>query len=173
MGFYLVPYCQPSPHTRFLPITAIRTCHFLPVHHFGTACLAGSKVNIQQAVFKFEAISIRSPSNLSVLIIFFCILEVLVPFIFGMRIILLSGWSPTCSKLTIRPNAYAPMGTSELSTSFFTQVLRLSDRIDFLHARIIFICSDIRRRWQDITYIYIYIYVCVCVCVCVYIQCFL
>ena len=41
MGFYLV-----SP-TRFLPITAIGMCHFLPVHHFGMACLAGSKVNIQ------------------------------------------------------------------------------------------------------------------------------
>ena len=48
MGFYLVPYCQPSPPTRFLPITAIGMCPFLPVHHFGMACLAGSKVNIQQ-----------------------------------------------------------------------------------------------------------------------------
>ena len=47
MGFYHVPYCQPSPPTRFLPITAIGMCHFLPVDHFGTACLAGSKVNIQ------------------------------------------------------------------------------------------------------------------------------
>ena len=47
-GFYLVPYCQPSPPTRFLPITAIGMCHFLPVHHLGMACLAGSKVNIQQ-----------------------------------------------------------------------------------------------------------------------------
>ena len=47
MGFYIVPYCQPSPLTRFLPITAIGMCHFLPVHHFGMACLAGSKVNIQ------------------------------------------------------------------------------------------------------------------------------
>ena len=47
MGIYLVPYCQPSPHTRFLLITAIGMCHFLPVHHFGMACLAGSKVNIQ------------------------------------------------------------------------------------------------------------------------------
>ena len=34
--------------TRFLPITAIRMCHLLLVHHFGMACLAGSKVNIQQ-----------------------------------------------------------------------------------------------------------------------------
>ena len=47
MGFYLVPYCQPSPPTRFLPITTIGMCHFLPVNHFGMACLAGSKVNIQ------------------------------------------------------------------------------------------------------------------------------
>ena len=28
MGFYLVPYCQPSPPMRFLPITAIGMCHF-------------------------------------------------------------------------------------------------------------------------------------------------
>ena len=48
MGFYIVPFCQPSPPTRFLLITAIGMCHFLPVHHFGMACLVGSKVNIQQ-----------------------------------------------------------------------------------------------------------------------------
>ena len=47
MGFYLVPYCQPSLPTRFLPITAIGMGHFLPVHHFRMACLAGWKVNIQ------------------------------------------------------------------------------------------------------------------------------
>ena len=46
-SLYLVPYCQPSPPTRFLPITAIGMCHFLPVHHFGITCLAESKVNIQ------------------------------------------------------------------------------------------------------------------------------
>ena len=28
MGFYLVPYCQSSPPTRCLPITAIGMCHF-------------------------------------------------------------------------------------------------------------------------------------------------
>ena len=28
MGFYLVPYCQPSPPTWFFLITAIRMCHF-------------------------------------------------------------------------------------------------------------------------------------------------
>ena len=32
MGFYLVPYCQPSLPTRFLPITDTGMCHFLPVH---------------------------------------------------------------------------------------------------------------------------------------------
>ena len=47
MGIYLVPCCQPSPPTRFLSITAIGMCHYFPVHHFGMACLAGSKVNIQ------------------------------------------------------------------------------------------------------------------------------
>ena len=47
MGFYLVLYRQPRTPTRFLLITDIRMCHFLPVHHFGMACLAGSKVNIQ------------------------------------------------------------------------------------------------------------------------------
>ena len=47
MGFYLVPYCQLIPPTRFLLITAIGMCHYFPVHHFGIACLAGSKVNIQ------------------------------------------------------------------------------------------------------------------------------
>ena len=44
--FYLVPYFQLSLPTRFLLITAIGMCHFLPVHHFGMACFAGSKVNI-------------------------------------------------------------------------------------------------------------------------------
>ena len=48
--FYLVPFFQRSPPTRFLLITAIGMCHFLPVHHFGMACLAGSMVNIQQMV---------------------------------------------------------------------------------------------------------------------------
>ena len=48
MGFYLVPFRQSNPPTRFLLITAIGMCHFLPVHHFRMACLAGSKVNIQQ-----------------------------------------------------------------------------------------------------------------------------
>ena len=47
MGFYLVPFRQLSPPTRFLLINAIGMRHFLPVHHFGMACLAGSKVNIQ------------------------------------------------------------------------------------------------------------------------------
>ena len=47
IGFYLVPYCQPRLTTRFLLINAIGMCHFLPLHHFGMACLAGSMVSIQ------------------------------------------------------------------------------------------------------------------------------
>ena len=31
----------------FFRLLAIGMCHFLQVHHFGIACLAGSKVNIQ------------------------------------------------------------------------------------------------------------------------------
>ena len=45
--FYLVPFFQPRPPTRFLLKTTIGMSHFLPVHHFGMACLAGSKINIQ------------------------------------------------------------------------------------------------------------------------------
>ena len=48
--FYLVPFFQPRSATQFFLITAIGMCHFLPVHHFGMACLVGSKVNIQQFV---------------------------------------------------------------------------------------------------------------------------
>ena len=36
------------PPTRFPLITAIKMCHFLPVHHLGMAFLAGSKGKIQQ-----------------------------------------------------------------------------------------------------------------------------
>ena len=36
------------PPTWFPLITAIRMCHFLPVHHLGMAVLAGSKAKIQQ-----------------------------------------------------------------------------------------------------------------------------
>ena len=39
--------CQFLP-TQFPLITAIRMCHFLPVHHLGMAFLAGSKAKIQQ-----------------------------------------------------------------------------------------------------------------------------
>ena len=58
MGFYLIPFFQPSPPTRFLLITAIGMCHFLPVHHFGMACLAGLKVNIQHITTKVKANSL-------------------------------------------------------------------------------------------------------------------
>ena len=35
----------------FFRLLAIGMCHFLPVHHFGMAFLAGSKVKIQQYLF--------------------------------------------------------------------------------------------------------------------------
>ena len=47
MRFYLVPYCQPSPPRRFLPITAIRMCHF---RRLWNGMLAGSKISIQHKV---------------------------------------------------------------------------------------------------------------------------
>ena len=58
MGFYLL-YCQPSPPTRFFPITVIGMCHFLLVHHFGMACLAGSTVSIQHISTGFKINSIK------------------------------------------------------------------------------------------------------------------
>ena len=63
MGFYLVPYCQPSPPMRFLLITAIGICHFVPVHHFGMACLAGSKVNIQHLDYVLRTSDDRMKDN--------------------------------------------------------------------------------------------------------------
>ena len=68
MGFYLVPYCQPSPPTRFLPITVIGMYHFLPVHHFGMACLAGSKVNIQQLAYNLPTRPMSRLSSMYVLV---------------------------------------------------------------------------------------------------------
>ena len=41
IGFLPCPIFPASPPTRFHLITAIGMCHFLPVHHFGVACLAG------------------------------------------------------------------------------------------------------------------------------------
>ena len=40
------------PPPRFPLITAIRMCHFLPVHHLGMAFLAGSKAKIQHYVIR-------------------------------------------------------------------------------------------------------------------------
>ena len=48
MGFFsLSHFVSQFPPTRFPLITAIRMCHFLPVHHLGMAFLAGSKAKIQ------------------------------------------------------------------------------------------------------------------------------
>ena len=57
IGFYLVPFRQPSPPRRF----RLGLCHFLPVHHCGMACLAGSKVNIQHN----NEVKINHPNILS------------------------------------------------------------------------------------------------------------
>ena len=48
IGILICPILSAIPPMRFLPITAIGMCHFLPVHHFRMACLDGSKVNIQR-----------------------------------------------------------------------------------------------------------------------------
>ena len=50
MGFYLVLFRQPNRLRDIFRLLAIGMCHFLLVHRFGMACLAGSKVNIQQFV---------------------------------------------------------------------------------------------------------------------------
>ena len=44
MGFLPCPIFSAKPPTRFLLITAIGMCHFLPVHHFGMACLASTSL---------------------------------------------------------------------------------------------------------------------------------
>ena len=71
VGFFLVPYCQQKPPTRFLLITAIGMWHFLPVHHFGMACLAGSKVNIQH-IYTYTRNNFMKTINILTLKIQFC-----------------------------------------------------------------------------------------------------
>ena len=51
------------PPTRFPLITAIRMCHFLPVHHLGKAFLAGSKAKIQQAHYVISTTGNRTINN--------------------------------------------------------------------------------------------------------------
>ena len=54
--FYLVPF--QFPPTRFPLITAIRMCHFLPVHHLGMEFFAGSKVKIQQLLLLLKKLMV-------------------------------------------------------------------------------------------------------------------
>ena len=70
MGFYLVPFFQPSLPTRFLLITLIGMSHFLPVHHFGMAYLAGLKVNIQHC--PCGGIKYNEEQHVAVITIKFC-----------------------------------------------------------------------------------------------------
>ena len=53
MGIFFTSshFISQFPPTRLPVITAIRMCHFLPVHHLGMAFLAGSKVKIQHLVY--------------------------------------------------------------------------------------------------------------------------
>ena len=46
------------PPMRFPLITAIRMCHFLPVHHLGMPFLAGSKAKIQQHIVILNRITV-------------------------------------------------------------------------------------------------------------------
>ena len=47
----------------FFRLLAIGMCHFLPVHHFGMACLVGSKVKIQQVKIQQVKITAMTPLN--------------------------------------------------------------------------------------------------------------
>ena len=44
-------------------------CHFFPVHHFGMACLAGSKVNIQHYHTLLEIVQLKKRLKISVVFI--------------------------------------------------------------------------------------------------------
>ena len=56
MGIFFTSshFISQFPPTRFPLITAIRMCHFLPVHHLGMAFLAGSKAKIQQVHWQWS-----------------------------------------------------------------------------------------------------------------------
>ena len=62
--------CTLSPfisqiHSRDLfRLLAIGMCHFLPAHHFGMACLAGSKVKIQQYSSPLQSIDLLVVLNI-------------------------------------------------------------------------------------------------------------
>ena len=62
MGFFtLSHFISHFPPTRFSLITAIRMCHFLPVHHLGMAFLAGLKAKIQQ----YYIVKISNPNSVN------------------------------------------------------------------------------------------------------------
>ena len=52
MGIFFTSshFVSQFPPTLFPLITAIRMCHFLPVHHLGMAIMAGSKVKIHEDI---------------------------------------------------------------------------------------------------------------------------
>ena len=63
MGIFFTSshFISQFPSTRFPLITAIRMCHFLPVHHLGMAFLAGSKAKIQQSKTNIIPLQRRCP----------------------------------------------------------------------------------------------------------------
>ena len=63
--FYLVLYFSQGRLRDFFLITAIGMCHLLAMHHFGMACLAESKVNIQHLTLCRGTVGVfYSPSQL-------------------------------------------------------------------------------------------------------------
>ena len=62
MGIFFTSshFVSQFPPTRFPLITAIRMCHFLPVHHLGMSFLAGSKAKIQHKKPHLKRISIKT-----------------------------------------------------------------------------------------------------------------
>ena len=107
-------------------------------------------------ILRLDDTSISNPSNLKVLIIFWCIIEVLGLLLFGMKMKPPSLYKPTCLRSIILPRVsnilipiklaicaelYAYMRTSKLSMQFLNQVDLLSVRID--SQQVISICSSV------------------------------
>ena len=91
-------------------------------------------------ILLFDDISILKPKSLKALIIFFCILELFGPLLFGIYIIPSSRYRPNCSELIIlfsicniyRPirsaiyeESYPPIGTSKFTGPLFIHVVPL------------------------------------------------
>ena len=58
MRFLPCPIFSGKPTYAISSHNCHRMCHFFPVHHFGMACLAGSKVNIQHLFIMYNSVRI-------------------------------------------------------------------------------------------------------------------